>query len=67
MTQDYEETEASLLPIWDMSVPDIPPRSRLYSLTPLGLNSPLVESLTSYICRLAYEHHLYSFRERMLC
>ncbi len=58
MTQDYEETEASLLPIWDMSVPDIPPRSRLYSLTPLGLNSPLVESLTSYICRLAYEHHL---------
>ena len=58
MTQDYEETEPSLLPIWDMSVPDIPPRSRLYSLTPLGLNSPLVESLTSYICRLAYEHHL---------
>ena len=58
MTQDYEETEASLLPIWDMSVPDIPPRSRLYSLTPLGLNSPLVESLTSYVCRLAYEHHV---------
>ncbi len=58
MAQDYEETEVSLLPIWDMSGTDIPPRSRLYSLTPLGLNSPLVESLTSYICRLAYEHHL---------
>ncbi len=58
MTQDYEETEASLLPIWDMSVPEIPPRSRLYSLAPLGFNSPLVESLTSYICRLAYEHHV---------
>lgn len=58
MTQDYEETEVSLLPIWDMSVPDIPPRSRLYSLAPLGFNSPLVESLTSYIRRLAYEHHV---------
>ncbi len=41
-----------------MSIPDIPPRSRLYNLAPLGLNSSLVESLTSYICRLAYEHHV---------
>ncbi len=57
MTQHYEEI-ASLLPIWDTSIPDIPPRSRLYNLAPLGLNSSLVESLTSYICRLSYEHHL---------
>lgn len=57
MTQHYEEI-ASLLPIWDKSIPEIPPRSRLYNLAPLGLNSSLVESLTSYICRLAYEHHL---------
>ncbi len=58
MAQHFEEIASSLLPIWEMSMPDIPPRSRLYNLTPLGLNSPLVESLTSYICRLAYEHHV---------
>src|SRR5713226_1836006 len=58
MARHFEEIASSLLPIWDMSIPDIPPRSQLYNLTPLGLNSPLVESLTSYICRLAYEHHV---------
>jgi hypothetical protein len=58
MTHHFEEIASPLLPIWDMSIPDIPPRSRLYNLTPRGLNSPLVESLTSYICRLAYEHHV---------
>ncbi len=56
MTQHAEEI-APLLPIWDTSIPDISPRSRLYNLAPLGLNSSLVESLTSYICRLAHEHH----------
>ncbi len=32
------------------------PRSRLYSLEPVGMCTPLVESLTSYISRLANEH-----------
>jgi hypothetical protein len=58
MTQHIEEIASSLLPIWDTSIPDIPPRSRLYSLSPLGLSSPFVESLTSYLCRLACEHHV---------
>jgi len=58
MTQHFEEIASSLLPIWEMSIPDIPPRSRLYNVAPLGVNSPFVESLTSYICRLAYEHHV---------
>src|SRR5260370_1218189 len=58
MAQSIEEALPPSLPLWDLSIPDIPPRSRLYNLTPLGLNSSLVESLTSYICRLAYEHHL---------
>jgi len=31
-------------------------RSRLYSLKPVGMCTPLVESLTSYISRLANEH-----------
>ena len=58
MAQHLEEFASPLLPIWEMAIPDIPPRSQLYNLAPLGLNSFLVESLTSYICRLAYEHHL---------
>ena len=58
MAQYIEELASSLLPIWEMSIPDIPPRSQLYNLPPLALNSPFVESLTSYICRLAYEHHV---------
>ncbi len=58
MTQPCEEIASPLLPIWDMSIPDIPQRSRLYSLAPLGPDSCLVESLTSYLCRLAYEHHV---------
>ncbi len=58
MAQYVEEITSSPLPIWDMFIPDIPPRSKLYSLAPLGLNSPLVESLTSYLCRMAYEHHV---------
>ena len=36
----------------------IPPRSRLYSLEPIGINTPYVESLTSYISRLAEAHCL---------
>lgn len=32
--------------------------SRLYSLRPIGVGTPYVESLTSYVCRLALEHCL---------
>jgi hypothetical protein len=31
-------------------------RSELYNLEPLGLGTPYIESLTSYIARLAFEH-----------
>lgn len=34
----------------------IPPRSHLYSLEPIGIGTPYVESLTSYITRLAQVH-----------
>jgi len=34
----------------------MPPRSRLYSLEPIGIGTPQTESLTSYICRLAAAH-----------
>lgn len=41
---------------WDVTIPSIPPRSRLYPLEPIGIETPYVESLTSYIARLAEEH-----------
>lgn len=40
----------------DFSLPAIPPRSRFYCLEPVGVGTPYVECLTSYICRLADEH-----------
>ena len=36
----------------------ISPRSRLYRLAPAGRGTSLVESLTSYVMRLAAAHHL---------
>lgn len=38
--------------------PAIPPRSQLYSLQPMGVGTGMVESLTSYIARLAEAHNL---------
>jgi hypothetical protein len=49
----------STLPCWELTPPDLPPRSQLYPLPPRGLHTPLVESLSSYVCRLAHEHHVY--------
>jgi TniQ len=56
----YHSKILSSFPIWEINVPDIPPRSPLYNLVPLGLGGPFVESLTGYICRLAYEHHIHT-------
>ncbi|HEX6483607.1 MAG TPA: TniQ family protein [Ktedonobacteraceae bacterium] len=44
---------------WDMTIPPLPPRSRLYRLEPIGIGTPYVESLTSYFIRLAEEHHVF--------
>ena len=38
---------------WDLKKLVIPSRSRLYQLEPIGIGTPLVESLTGYISRLA--------------
>lgn len=43
---------------WDLIMPEIPPRSQLYSLEPIGIGTPSVESLTSYLCRLAQAHRI---------
>jgi hypothetical protein len=41
---------------WDITPPALPPRSRLYPLEPIGFGTPLVESLTGYVARLAEAH-----------
>lgn len=41
---------------WGVTPVEIPPRSRLYSLKPIGLGTAYTESLSSYILRLAKEH-----------
>src|SRR5207302_8900593 len=42
--------------MWNITSPDLSPCSRLYSLEPIGVGTPLVESLTGYIARLAEAH-----------
>ena len=41
---------------WDCEPVALPPRSRLYSLPPIGIGSMFVESLTGYVSRLADAH-----------
>lgn len=42
--------------LWNLAPRALPPRSRLYSLQPMAIGTPRVESLTSYIMRLAEAH-----------
>jgi len=44
--------------MWDMKPPPLPPRSQLYHLAPLGMGTPFVEGLSSYLLRLAEAHHV---------
>jgi hypothetical protein len=44
--------------LWEAQVIEAPARSRLYSLTPVGIGTPQVESLSGYIARLAEAHVL---------
>lgn len=55
-------------PILDLTLPSIPQRSRFYPLSPIGVGTPYVESLTSYICRLVAFHNVSvgSFYEYLL-
>ena len=41
---------------WKLAAPALPPRSRLYSLAPIGVGTAFVEGLTSYVSRLAAAH-----------
>ncbi len=44
---------------WDLTLPKVPERSVLFSLEPVGLGTAEVESLTSYIARLASAHAVF--------
>jgi transcriptional regulator with XRE-family HTH domain len=48
MIREYEQ--------WELSSPILPPSTRLYSLSPIGVGTPMAESLTGYIARLAEAH-----------
>jgi transcriptional regulator with XRE-family HTH domain len=50
--------EAAICELWDLAPPAVPPRSRLYALEPIGVGTPGVESLTSYLARLAEAHRV---------
>jgi hypothetical protein len=45
--------------LWSIEKPQLPKRSRLYHLPPVGVGTPFVESLTSYIARLAESHSVF--------
>ena len=53
---NWDADQIECYEIWDVTIPPIPSRSRLYSLEPIGIGTPYVESLTSYIIRLAETH-----------
>ncbi len=50
---DYERLE-----LWELQKLSTPRRSRLFRLNPVGIGTPLTESITSYVARLAGEHCL---------
>lgn len=57
MMEGVSEKEAST-GVLDLTLPKLPPRSRLYCLEPMGVGTPSVESLTGYVSRLAREHNV---------
>ena len=44
---------------WQLTRPSLPAPSTLYALVPIGIGTPHVESMTSYIARLAEAHCLF--------
>jgi transcriptional regulator with XRE-family HTH domain len=50
------KTASDIYETWDLSKVAMPVRSTLYPLEPIGVRTALVESLTSYIARLADAH-----------
>jgi TniQ len=53
-----DETEI-VCELWEENLHEPSPHSRLYHLEPIGVRSALVESLTSYVARLAAAHSIH--------
>jgi TniQ len=43
---------------WELGLPELPPRSSLYQIYPIGIGTAGSECLTSYLARLANAHYL---------
>lgn len=56
------KTLSGIYDAWDLRPVALPVRSTLYALKPIGLGTALVESLTSYIARLADTHSVFCGR-----
>src|SRR5580692_4871190 len=54
--ENQEPSMPNTLEAWDLAVPSLTARSRLYSLAPIGIGTAFVESLIGYVERLAEAH-----------
>src|ERR1700680_2823333 len=54
--ENQEPSMPPTLEAWDLAVPSLTARSRLYSLPPIGIGTAFVESLIGYVERLAEAH-----------
>ena len=43
---------------WELALPELPPRSALYQIRPIGIGTAETECFTSYLARLAKAHNL---------
>src|SRR6266567_8224619 len=55
-SENQEPSMPPTLEAWDLVVPSLTARSRLYSLAPIGIGTAFVESLSGYVERLAAAH-----------
>jgi transcriptional regulator with XRE-family HTH domain len=58
MINSINNESLSIYGSWNMEMPSVSTRSRLYNLEPIGMGTGHAESLTSYIARLAAAHSL---------
>jgi hypothetical protein len=55
----YDSAPHEVYPSWELQLPALAPRSRLYQIEPLGIGTPATECFTSYLARLAHSHSLH--------
>ena len=58
MINSLNNESLSIYESWNIEMPSVSTRSRLYNLEPIGMGTGRAESLTSYIARLAAAHSL---------